>query len=141
MIYAVLDTNVLVSALLKRGSVPSEVLSEALKGEIIPLLNDDIIEEYGDVLKRSKFRFDSNKVDVLIDELRKRGVFAEQAFVEEKLPDPKDVVFYAVTLEKLQESEAFLVTGNTKHFPAKYFVVTPREMLEIIRERKIKSFR
>lgn len=44
--YAVLDTNVLVSALLKYGSVPWQVTEEALHGDIIPVLNDEILAEY-----------------------------------------------------------------------------------------------
>ena len=43
--YAVLDTNVVVSALLKEGSAPSQVLNEALNGCIIPVLNSDILNE------------------------------------------------------------------------------------------------
>ena len=43
--YAVLDTNVLVSAMLKTGSVPGHVVAEALKGDIIPVLNGDILTE------------------------------------------------------------------------------------------------
>ena len=42
---------------------------------------------------------------------------------------PKDVVFYEVTLSK---EDAYLVTGNIKHFPQKPFVVTPAEMIAII---------
>ena len=30
---------------------------------------------------------------------------------------PKDVVFYAVLMEKRKEEEAYLVTGNLKHYP------------------------
>ena len=48
--YAVLDTNVLVSALLKNGSVPWHVAEEALRGDIVPVLNGDILAEYEDVL-------------------------------------------------------------------------------------------
>ena len=44
-------------------------------------------------------------------------------------PDPKDLVFYEVTLSK---EDSFLVTGNLKHFPKKPFVVSPAEMMEII---------
>ena len=44
-------------------------------------------------------------------------------------PDPKDVVFYEVTLSK---DDAYLVTGNIKHFPQKPFVVTPAEMVSIL---------
>ncbi len=66
--YAVLDTNVLVSALLKTESVPGRVLAEALMGDIIPILNDGIIAEYEDVLKRPKFRFDKRAVQVFMDD-------------------------------------------------------------------------
>lgn len=50
--------------------------------------------------------------------------------VEEILPDPGDTVFYAVTMEKRKQGEAYLVTGNQRHFPLRPFIVTPREMLE-----------
>ena len=43
--YAIIDTNVLVSAMLKMGSVPGKVLEEALSGDIIPVLNDEILAE------------------------------------------------------------------------------------------------
>ena len=47
----------------------------------------------------------------------------------EYFPDPKDVVFYEVALSK---EDAYLVTGNKKHFPQTLIVVTPAEMLEIL---------
>ena len=53
-----------------------------------------------------------------------------------KLPDPKDVVFYAIVMEKRKEEDTYLVTGNIKHFPMVPFVVTPREMLDILLEDK-----
>ena len=132
--YAVLDTNVLVSAMLKTGSVPGQVAAEALNGDIIPVLNDDIIAEYEDVLNRPKFRFDKRAVKVFLDELKKRAVYSDYGLIEDEIPDPKDVVFYAVLMEKRKEDEAYLVTGNIKHFPMRTYVVTPREMLDIIEE-------
>lgn len=56
--YAVLDTNVVVSALFNLSSVPGIILREALAGRVIPILHEDILEEYNDVLHRPKFRFD-----------------------------------------------------------------------------------
>lgn len=50
---------------------------------------------------------------------------------EEKFLDPKDIVFYEVALSK---EGSFLVTGNTKHFPKTPIVVTPAELLEIIKD-------
>ena len=54
--YAVIDTNVLVSALLKSASIPGIVARESLEGQIIPLLNDEIITEYRAVLSRPSKR-------------------------------------------------------------------------------------
>ena len=130
--YAVIDTNVLVSALLRGSSVPGIILREALTGRIIPLLNDGILEEYRDVLTRRKFRFDRSAVEVLISGIIKRGVFVDTEPVEETVIDPDDAIFYEVVMERRSEGEAYLITGNIKHFPVKHFIVTPREMLEIL---------
>ena len=134
--YAVLDTNVLVSAMLKTGSAPAQVTAEALNGNIIPVLNDEIIAEYEDVLNRPKFRFDKKAVRVLLDEFKKRAVYSDYGLIEYELPDSKDVVFYAVLMERRQEYDTYLVTGNLKHFPTRTYIVTPREMLDIIDEGK-----
>ena len=132
--YAVLDTNVLVSALLKNDSVPWQVAEEALHGDIIPVLNDDILIEYEDVLNRPKFKFEKRTIDIFLNDLKKRAVYAEAGLIEDLVPDPKDVVFYAVLMEKRKEEEAYLVTGNLKHYPVKTYVVTPKEMLDILQE-------
>ena len=132
--YAVLDTNVIVSAMLKTNSVPGLVAAEALNGDIIPVLNNDIISEYEDVLNRPKFCFDKRAVKVFLNELKKRAVYSDYGMIEDEIPDTKDVVFYAVLMEKRKEDAAYLVTGNLKHFPISTYVVTPREMLDIIKE-------
>lgn len=131
-LYAVIDTNVLISALLRWDSVPGAVLEQALVGSIVPLLSDEIMKEYEEVLRRKKFPFQKQDILTLTDGIRKRGVFLDPAKIEENLPDPKDAVFYAVTMEARKGDDAYLVTGNTKHFPLKPFVVTPREMLTIL---------
>ena len=135
--YAVLDTNVLVSAMLKADSVPGIIASEAMHGDIIPVLNDDIFAEYENVLRRPKFQFDEPAVRVFLDDLKRRAVHLDTGITEYLLPDPKDVVFYAVLMEKRNNDEAYLVTGNIKHFPARTFIVTPREMLDILQEGRL----
>lgn len=131
--YAVIDTNVVVSALLKRNSVPDTVVSLALGGVIVPLVNDEILSEYGDVLSRPKFGFDDETLQAFL------AAFAAVAInltaidtLPWDMPDGKDRVFYEVVMEQRKTEEAYLVTGNLAHFPAKPFVVSPREMLEII---------
>lgn len=132
--YAILDTNVLVSAMLKTGSVPAQVLAEAMSGSIIPVLSDGIIAEYEDVLNRPKFHFDKRAVRVFMDELKRRAIYTDAGPIDDVVPDPKDVVFYAVLMEKRREDDAYLVTGNLKHYPVRTYIVTPREMLDILQE-------
>lgn len=130
--YAVIDTNVLVSAMLKWESVPGSVLLEALTGKITPLLNEEIVLEYRTVLNRPKFHFSPEAVEIFMEGLTSRGLFVDAESLDEILPDPKDVVFYEVVMEMRKSEDAYLVTGNLKHFPSKTFIVTPREMLDIL---------
>ena len=130
--YVVLDTNVVVSALLHDASVPGIILQEALTGRVIPLLHEDILDEYSDVLRRPKFKFDCRDIEVVLGGLIKRGIFLDAAAVEETISDPDDAVFYEVVMEARETADAYLVTGNLKHFPVKPYVVTPKEMLDIL---------
>ena len=129
--YAILDTNVLVSAMLKASSIPGIVASEAMCGDIILVLNDEILSEYESVLRRPKFMFEERTVQIVLSELKRRAVYSNAAIIDDNIPDHKDIVFYAVLMEKRKEEEAYLVTGNLKHFPIRTFIVTPREMLDI----------
>ena len=131
-IYAVIDTNVIVSAMLKHSSVPGNILEFALSGVIIPVLDDEIVNEYRTVLMRSKFHFTPEIVNDVIQTLEKYGEYIDPERLNVELPDPKDVIFYEVVMEKRKDDEAYLITGNIKHFPREYFIVTPREMLDII---------
>ncbi len=130
--FAVLDTNVLVSALLNKSSVPAMILDEAADGRIAPLYDDDILAEYEDVLHRKKFPFAERDIRAVIEAIKSRGIHVEAGAVDVTLPDMDDVIFYAVVMEKRKETDAYLVTGNLKHFPKEPFIVTPREMLDII---------
>lgn len=132
--YAVIDTNVLVSAALRMESVPGSIIELAITGVVIPVINDEIVNEYREVLSRPKFRFPIDLVDELIDGICRRAISVTADTLDIDLPDPKDKVFYEVTMEGRKESETYLVTGNLKHFPVKTFVVSPREMLDIIVE-------
>lgn len=130
--YAIIDTNVIVSAMLKWDSVPGNILELALDGPIIPVLNHEILDEYRQVLLRPKFRLTERIVGDLLENIISRAVFVDAHSLMLELPDPKDIVFYEVTMEQRKTENAYLVTGNLKHFPSERFVVTPRQMLDII---------
>lgn len=130
--YAVIDTNVLVSAALKWKSVPGSIVDLAFNEVIVPLVNKEILEEYRSVLLRPKFHLTEEIVCDIIDELIFHAFDISEEHLDIKLSDPKDRVFYEVTMQARKDVDAYLVTGNIKHFPAKPFVVTPRQMLDII---------
>ena len=135
MIYAVIDTNVIVSALLSHNSRAAtvQVFEAIFENKICPLFNDDIIEEYTDVLNRPKFRLPTQMVEAVVRKIKEVGQHSQRIQSMEIFPDPDDAVFYEVALSK---EDAYLVTGNAKHFPKSPIVVTPAEMLEIILNHK-----
>ena len=134
MIYAVIDTNVFVSALLSRhpDSATVQVVNTMFNTGICPLYNSDIIAEYQEVLHRKKFCFPPEAIDSIINTIQENGINAERIHSSESFPDPKDIVFYEVALSK---DDAYLVTGNKKHFPQTSIVVTPAEMMEILNSK------
>lgn len=131
MIYAVIDTNVLVSALITRNSGAATVLvvSSVVEGDITPVYNNEIIAEYDEVLRRPKFKLSDENVRALIDAIIARGVEASRIPYSDVMPDEKDRPFYEVSLGR---EDSFLVTGNLKHFPQTPLVITPAEMMEIL---------
>ena len=121
--YVVIDTNVLVSAVLKSHSVPGSIVELAFDGPIIPILNEAIEKEYREVLSRPKFHLPEDLIEGIMSTFHKRAIYVDAEHLDVELPDPKDLVL---------EEEAYLVTGNIRHFPNRPFIVTPREMLDII---------
>ena len=130
-IFAVIDTNVIVSALISRhtDSATVMVLNSVFSEHIIPVYNEDILNEYATVLRRKKFNFSEDFINETITTIKDKGIHSERVNSGETLPDAKDLVFYEVALSK---EDSFLVTGNLKHFPKKPFIVSPAEMVEII---------
>ena len=130
-VFAVFDTNILVSALISRRSDTAVVLAleTLLSGEVIPLYNDEILKEYEDVLHREKFHLPESFIAATINQIKKDGIASERIHSDESFPDPSDVVFYEVALSK---EDSFLVTGNIRHFPKNPIVVTPAEFLKLI---------
>ncbi len=133
--YAVIDTNVFVSALLAKrvDSPPVTVVEKLFDSTVVPVFSKAILKEYFEVLHRAKFGFDPATVDVFLRDVAQRGVLLEPGHMDIVLPDMNDVPFYAVTLTNGAD-ETFLVTGNLKHFPVKPFIVTPAQFLEIIKQ-------
>lgn len=132
MIYAVIDTNVLVSAFITHNAQAATVavVESIMDGRLIPVYNDEILAEYNEVLHRPKFKLNDEDISLQIAAIQMLGIPASRVPYDGDMIDEKDRVFYEVSLA---EDESFLVTGNLKHFPRTPRVVTPAEMMEILR--------
>lgn len=135
-IFCVVDTNVIVSAMLKRTSTPGKVVQHIMAGIVIPVFSKEILCEYKEVLSRKKFNFSPKIIENIIKIIIKNGIELSGIQTEEKPTDPKDVIFYEVTMDSRKTEETFLVTGNIRDFPIKPFVVTPSEMMKIVENNK-----
>ena len=97
--FAVIDTNVVVSSLITKESFPGKVIDYISSKIIVPLINDNIIDEYNQVLSRSKFGFDKNKIETTIQLMLNAGLKIEGIDVIEEFTDKTDIVFFQVTMD------------------------------------------
>ena len=131
--FAVIDTNVLLSALLSKNedSATVKVMDAVFEGKIIPLYHQDILREYDEVLHRKKFHLQEEMIQTVLDAVRQFGTEMFPRPTGTVLIDMDDLIFYEVAMEK-RGKDAYLVTGNQKHYPPEDFIVTPAEMVKIM---------
>ena len=131
MIYAVIDTNVFVSAYITHNnqSATAQIVERLLQGKITPLYNEEIMAEYEEVLSREHFHISLSTRQTLFDYIRKNGIAEERMAYYGVFIDEDDRVFYEIALS---EEDSFLVTGNLKHYPISPKIVTPVQMMQII---------
>lgn len=133
MICAVIDTNVIVAAMMSKrpDSATVKVMNAIRSGSLKPVLSSAIVDEYTEVLARGKFQFDQNDVRQMIDAIVARAVFLDPLPSGETFADETDRVFYEVALAG-QDDATRLVTGNLRHYPISPIVVTPAQMVAIL---------
>ncbi len=131
--HAVIDTNVLVSALLNMHSNPGKILLSVFIGKTIPILNDEIMNEYREVLVRENFHFPKDQVVIVLKRIIASGLnILAQSNEYPEVVDSKDRCFYAVTMAGRDAYNAMLVTGNLRHFPQKPYIVTPAQFVSML---------
>lgn len=110
----VLDTNVLVAGLLSPFGPCGDIVRMVSSGELVVCLDARILSEYHEVLRRSKFRFEQDKVVALMDYIEYRGQIVASSPLSHSLPDPDDEPFLEIALTGGAE---YLITGNHAHYP------------------------
>ena len=133
--YVIFDTNVIVSMLLSSdiNSYPMQLMNYIYDGIITPVFSNEILNEYKEVLSRDKFPFTKKMVGDLINYIKKLGINIEPQKLEIELEDYDDLIFYEVLMTK-DKHEKKLVTGNIRHFPKQVNIMTPKEMVELIKK-------
>ena len=131
--YAVIDTNVFISALISKNSDAAtvKVLQAILDGSIVPLYHNEILAEYDEVLHREKFHFKEKSIQMVLTAVKEFGIEVFPQPMGEIFVDMDDLIFYEVAMEKWND-DAYLVTGNQKHYPIRDFIVTPNEMIKLL---------
>jgi putative PIN family toxin of toxin-antitoxin system len=109
----VLDTNVLVSALLNSFGAPGRVLDLMLAGELTVAHDDRVLAEWRQVLHREKFGFSAGDIEVLLGFVEGEGISVNASPFAIELADQDDLPF----LEVAHAAEATLITENTRHYP------------------------
>jgi putative PIN family toxin of toxin-antitoxin system len=126
----VLDTNVLVSALLHPGRTPDLALHAVRAARAVVLVDERVEAEYREVLGRAKFR--------AIVPARREGLLAAvlagcervEVVAPSTVPllDPDDRAFVEVALAGRADA---VVTGNGRHYPETlgFAVLSPAALL------------
>jgi len=138
MIRAVLDTNVLLSALRSRNGASFEILARYRKGEFALYLSQTVFCEYQEVLKREMLPLGLSLavIDRFISAIASQAVqFRASAFWKPALPDADDEALAQLAMESKID---YLVTHNLRHFPSDRLpavrVVDPKTFLDILRQ-------
>jgi putative PIN family toxin of toxin-antitoxin system len=133
MIRVVLDTNVVVSAVLTRGGAEAHALDLAAARKIQLYVTPAILTEYEGVLRRSKFsRVSPKTIGAALDLIRRVAIVVNSKETLAVSPDEEDNRF----LECAEAADAdYLVTGNKRHFPEQWkkcMVIGARELVELL---------
>jgi len=132
----VLDTNVLVSGILKPYSKAAAILRLVTDGAIQLAYDLRVVSEYRDVLMRSKFNFPQENVEGFLEQIEQEGLLVSVKPLKFHLPDPDDEPFLEVALTGRVKA---IVTGNKRHFPRKEYegvkILSPAEFLEAVKGR------
>jgi putative PIN family toxin of toxin-antitoxin system len=125
----VVDTNVIVSALMNINGIPAKILSLILSGNVKILYDNRIIFEYIDVLSRKEFGFPKEIINDMIDFLKHDGEFINSEYIKTKFSDETDKKFYEVYKSGGAE---YLITGNIKHFPKEDAILIPKDFMQVL---------
>jgi putative PIN family toxin of toxin-antitoxin system len=124
----VLDTNIIVSALLSPTGNPAKIYRMFLTGALSLVLSADIFEEYQEVLQRPRLCIPVDDAKTVLAAIWQYGEEIVPVPSRNTMIDEDDRIFY----DTAKSAGAHLITGNKKHYPQEPFILTPKEFLEFL---------
>jgi putative PIN family toxin of toxin-antitoxin system len=132
----VLETNVIVSGVLRPFSKPASILRMVADGTVQLAYDLRLISEYRDILSRPQFNISKDNREIFLTQIEQEGFLVSVKPLKMHLPDPDDEPFLEVALAGKVEA---IVTGNKRHFPKQEYegvkIVSPTEFLELLRQK------
>lgn len=132
MMLVVLDTNVIVSAMIKESENPSKILDLVINNQIRLAYDNRIMGEYEEFLSRQELQINQSKSSAVIRYIELTGKFVDaDKLAPDGYPDQNDMPFVEVFITSKAQA---LVTGNFRHFiplaDKGQLVMTPSQFIE-----------
>lgn len=121
----VIDTNVLISSILSSSGSPAKIMDLVSDKQVQVFYSLKIMDEYKRVLEYKKLGISSQIQEQIIEAIEELGTIVEPIVSSVSLIDEDDRIFY----DSAKASEAILITGNIKHYPAEQAIMSPAEFL------------
>ena len=123
----IIDTNVFISSRISALGNPAKIMRLIADGQIEFYYSSDILDEYKRVLSYEKFNFSIANQELSIEDIKNIGILINPPTSKMPLPDESDRVFY----DAAKSVNAYLITGNLKHYPEESHILTPAQFLEV----------
>jgi putative PIN family toxin of toxin-antitoxin system len=133
----ILDTNILLSALLSPLGAPAKLLDAWERKTFTLVTSEALIAEFRDVASRPFFRarLRASAIELLAAGLQDFSFYCGNLPTVPVAPDPKDS--YLLAMAQASQAE-FLVTGDKELLSLKKYkstrIVTPAAMIELLKE-------
>lgn len=130
--FVVLDTNVLVSAVISSSGYPYDILRLIQSGNVIPIYDERMLNEYKEVFHYDKLKISEETFQQTFTLILKSGLLIQDVeTTKAQLLDQSDIPFFEVK-ESSEEFDSVLVTGNLKHYPEQRDIITPKEFILLL---------
>ena len=133
----VLDTNILIGALITKGTPPDSLYQAWLRGDIELVTSTAQLTEIDNVLSRPRLQkyVDADEASVIVQDMGTRALVLDEIPVVNLSPDPKDNPILATAIAGKVD---LIISGDKKHIlllkdVEGIPVVTAREALERLR--------